>query len=58
MQSMGNVVALKKEKGLSSVKVMIGGAPVDEVFCHEIGADAYGIDARDAVRKARELLGS
>ena len=58
MQSMGNVVALKKEKGLSSLKVMIGGAPVDEVFCHEIGADAYGIDARDAVRKARELLGS
>lgn len=58
MQSMGDVVALKKDKGLSTLKVMIGGAPVDEGFCHEIGADAYGIDARDAVRKVRELLGS
>lgn len=58
MQSMEDVVALKKEKGLSSLKVIIGGAPVDEAFCNEIGADAYGIDARDAVRKVRELLGS
>ena len=57
MQSMGDVVALKNEKELSSLKVLIGGAPVDVEFCREIGADAYGIDAMDAVRKAKEMLG-
>ena len=57
MLSMRDVVSLAKEKGLSSTKVIIGGAPVDMAFCKEIGADAYGIDAMDAVRKVRELLG-
>jgi 5-methyltetrahydrofolate--homocysteine methyltransferase len=57
MQSMGDVVNLIKEKGLSSLKVIIGGAPVDEAFREEIGADAYGVDALEAVRKVRELVG-
>ena len=56
MLSMRDVVSLAKEKGLSSTKVIIGGAPVDMAFCKEIGADAYGIDAMDAVRKVRDLL--
>jgi len=56
MLSMKDVVTLTKEKGLSSTKVVIGGAPVDMAFCKEIGADAYGIDAMDAVRKVRDLL--
>jgi len=57
MQSMGRVVSTLKERGLETIKVLIGGAPVDETFCREIGADAYGIDAVDAVRKVRALLG-
>ncbi len=57
MQSMADVVSLLKDKGMSSVKVIIGGAPVDLAFCREIGADAYGIDAMDGVRKVKELLG-
>ena len=56
MQSMGDVVSLVKERNLPSVKVIIGGAPVDGAFCEEIGADAYGIDAMDGVRKVKELL--
>jgi corrinoid protein of di/trimethylamine methyltransferase len=56
MLSMRDVVSLAKEKGLSSTKVIIGGAPVDMAFCKEIGADAYGIDAMDAVRKVKDLL--
>jgi len=55
MQSMSHVVSALKEKGLSSVKVIIGGAPVDQAFCDEIGADAYGIDAMDGVRRVKEL---
>lgn len=57
MQSMGDVVTILKERGLDSVKTIVGGAPVDEAFCREIGADAYGIDAVDAVKKVRALLG-
>ena len=57
MQSMGEVVALLKEKNLSHVKVLIGGAPVDQAFCDEIGAHAYGMDAVDGVRKVKGLLG-
>ena len=38
------------------VKVMIGGAPVDEAYCQKIGADAYGGDAAEAVQIARQLI--
>ncbi len=38
-------------------KVMVGGASVTEDWAKEIGADAYGEDAIDAVRKAKTLLG-
>ena len=56
MMSMAEVVRLKNEKGLSSLKVIIGGAPVSLDFCKEIGADAYGVDAMDAVVKVKELM--
>jgi 5-methyltetrahydrofolate--homocysteine methyltransferase len=57
MQSMGEVVSLLKRKNLSRIKVIIGGAPVDQSFCEEIGADAYGMDAMDGIKKVRGLLG-
>jgi len=50
------VVSLKNEKALSSLKVIIGGAPLSNDFCKEIGADAYGVDAMDAVAKVKELM--
>ena len=34
---------------------MIGGAPVTEDFCREIGADAYTPDAASAAEKALAL---
>jgi 5-methyltetrahydrofolate--homocysteine methyltransferase len=55
MGSMSDVVSSLKEKGLTSIKVIIGGAPVDQAFCDEIGADAYGVDAMDGVRRVKEL---
>ena len=57
MMSMAEVVRLKNEKGLSSLKVIIGGAPLSLDFCKEIGADAYSVDAMDAVVKVKELMG-
>lgn len=57
MMSMAEVVKLKNEKGLSSLKVIIGGAPLSLNFCKEIGADAYGVDAMDAVVQVKKLMG-
>ena len=37
------------------VKVMIGGAPVTQEFCDEIGADAYTPDAGSAAEKIAEF---
>ena len=48
MPMMGKVIAGLKEAGLTSVKTIIGGAPVSEKFASDIGADAYGYDAAKA----------
>jgi len=56
MPSMGEVVSLIKAKKLP-FKVIVGGAPVDQAFCEEIGADAYGMDAADGLRKIKGMLG-
>ena len=46
MGAMGEVVRLAEEAGIrDKVKVMVGGAPVDQRFCDSIGADAYTRDA-------------
>jgi len=50
MPTMREVVTLLRERKLrDSVKVMVGGAPVDEQFARDIGADAYGFDGINAV---------
>ena len=57
MPKMREVVTLLKERGLESkVRTVIGGAPVTEDYAREIGADAYGFDAANAVDRVRELL--
>jgi 5-methyltetrahydrofolate--homocysteine methyltransferase len=51
MTEMGVVIeALEESKLRNNVKVLIGGAAVSEGFAQEIGADAYCVDAFDAVR--------
>jgi len=45
------------EAGLrDKVKVLIGGAPIAQEFCDEIGADGYGNDAAAAVRLAKGFV--
>jgi len=58
MPVMREVTDLVKERKLSeSIKVIVGGAPVTEEFAREIGADAYGFDAANAVDRVRVLMG-
>ena len=57
MPEMENVINLLRERGIrEKVKVMIGGAPVDADFAKNIGADAYGEDAAEAVTIARSFI--
>lgn len=39
----------------SKVKVMVGGAPITQAFCTEIGADCYTADAASAADAAKHL---
>ena len=58
MTGMKDVVDLVRERGLQDkVKVIVGGAPLSRDFADEIGADAYGYDAGNAVEIVKELLG-
>jgi 5-methyltetrahydrofolate--homocysteine methyltransferase len=58
MDNMKNIIeTLKTESLRDQVKIMIGGAAVNESYAHEIGADGYAKDASLAVDKAKELLG-
>jgi 5-methyltetrahydrofolate--homocysteine methyltransferase len=50
------IEALEAEGVRDKVRVMIGGAPVTQNYCDEIGADGYAPDAASAVDKAKELL--
>lgn len=57
MGVMGEVVQAAKDAGIrDSVKIMVGGAPVTEAFCQQIGADKYTPDATTAADAAVALL--
>lgn len=56
MGVMADVVKAAEEAGIrDKVKIMVGGAPVTESFCRQIGADAYTPDATSAAEKAVEF---
>ncbi len=48
--------ALKTAGLRDRVKIMVGGAPVNQAYADQIGADAYAHDAVEAVAKAKSLL--
>jgi len=48
-----------EQKGLrDKVKVIVGGAPINQAWADEIGADGFGADALDARNRIDSLLGS
>lgn len=50
------IEALERAGLRDKVKVIIGGASTGEEWAEEIGADAHGADAVDAVEKVKRLL--
>ncbi len=55
---MGKVIEKLEEVGMrDQLKVVVGGCPITQEFADEIGADAVGFDAQDAVVKVDRLLG-
>jgi 5-methyltetrahydrofolate--homocysteine methyltransferase len=57
MLGMEDVIKELKNQGLrDNVKVLIGGGPVSKKYSEDIGADAYGNDAAQAVTMVRSLL--
>ena len=57
MPNMGRTIVTFEDMGMrDQVRIMVGGAPVTQDFADEMGADAYGDNAVDAVDKAKELV--
>jgi 5-methyltetrahydrofolate--homocysteine methyltransferase len=56
MPMMKKTIESIKEAGLKdSLKIIVGGAPVNKAFAEEIGADAYAADAGSASKMAKEM---
>ena len=56
MDVMASVVKAAEAAGIrDKVKIMVGGAPVNQDFCSKIGADCYTVDAASAADAAVEL---
>ena len=58
MPGMGTVVKMLEERGIrNKYKVQIGGSPISQKFCNEIGADIYTVNAVEAVKAAKAAVG-
>ncbi len=57
MLEMRDIIKQLQDSGLrNGVRVMIGGVPTTQEYADEIGADAWGKDALNAVEKAKQLM--
>ena len=57
MPQVGRTIEALRDAGLrDGVKIIIGGAPINEAFRDEVGADGYAPDASSAVRVTKALL--
>lgn len=57
MEEQGNIIEMLKAEGLrDDVKVIIGGAPVNQAWADKITADGYSDNAIAAVKLAQEVL--
>ena len=56
MLEMKGIIAELEKQGLRrKLKVMVGGVPTSQEFADQVGADAWGKDALDAMQKALKL---
>jgi len=57
MPYMGVVIETLREQGIrNQIIVLVGGAPLNDAFAEEIGADSYCRDAAIAVETAKKLI--
>ncbi|MFI3238291.1 MAG: corrinoid protein [Lachnospiraceae bacterium] len=57
MPYMSDVIKALEEKGIrDQFTVMIGGAPINDRYAEQIGADCYTPDAASCAEKAKELV--
>jgi len=57
MPQMPEIIGAIKQAGLrDQVKIMVGGAPLNEKYAQTIGADGYAQNSSIAVEKAKELM--
>ena len=58
MPEMRKVIGALTQAGIrETVKVIVGGAPVNQNFANDIGADGYAKDAAEAIDLVRSLIG-
>ena len=54
---MKKIINALTESGLrDKIKLMVGGAPANDTYPRQIGADGYAADAGESVDIAKELL--
>jgi 5-methyltetrahydrofolate--homocysteine methyltransferase len=56
MPAMKRTVETLKSAGVNGLRIVVGGAPVNQRFADQIGADGYAPDAASAVNVARTLM--
>jgi 5-methyltetrahydrofolate--homocysteine methyltransferase len=52
-----NIEAIVEAGLRDQVKILVGGAPVTQAYCDEVGADGFAPDANSCVRVTKQLLG-
>jgi 5-methyltetrahydrofolate--homocysteine methyltransferase len=58
MHVIPEILKILETEGLrDSLKVMVGGAPIRQEYCDEVGADGYAVDAVSSVLLAKKLRG-
>ena len=58
MPELATTIAAISEAGLrDTAKILVGGAPVNQRYADEVGADGYAPNAAAAVRTVKALLG-
>ncbi len=58
MSGMKTVIDMLKEQELrSNFKIMVGGSPISKKYADDIGADGYSVNAVEAVKVAKALVG-
>lgn len=50
------LIEVLKEKNITRFKVMVGGAPVNQIWANTIGADGYAENALSAVNAVKKVL--